>query len=170
MMRAMPVFLLLAACSASQADYNQVEVRPKEAEADAMIANAAGEKGPRALALEGVPVSTPTPRAGGDNTLPATFQGYWGIRPTDCELANVNATGRVNIDGATVRFFESRAQIGNANALSPFEYEVALQFSGEGRRWTRVDRLKLGAGGTRLVRQEIVPGQPQPQTTTYQRC
>ena len=159
----------LAGCGASTSDYNQVEVKPKEARADAVIANAAQAVGPRELAMKGLPVATPTPRGGSDDALPVAFQGYWGVTPGDCELANVDATGRINIDGATIRFFESRAQVTRLSARSPGELTARLTYRGEGQTWDRDTRLLLEAGGTRLIRSEAMPGGAV-QTTRYQRC
>lgn len=168
--RALILPLLLAACGGGEADYNQVDLKPKEAKADALIANAAQAQGPRELARKGVPVSTPTPRGGDDDSLPAAFQGYWGVTPNDCELANVDASGRIAVDGATIRFFQARAQVTELRDISPARVHAVLRFRGEGEEWFRPTELRLEAGGTRLIRTEAVPGGPAPATTRYQRC
>lgn len=163
---AMAGALLLAGCGQEAADYNRVEVPERQARAEAAIEQAVAASGPRQAARAGLPVSTPTPNAARARALPTEFQGYWGITPGDCELANYQATGRININADTIRFHEARATVSEVREASPARVFARLAFSGEGQRWERLTRFALEAGGTRLVRTELPSGG----TTRYQRC
>ena len=158
------VLATLAACSQGSADYNKVDVPDREARADAAIQAAARHDGAATLARTGVPVASPTPSAARDKALPTDFQGYWGVTPDDCELANTEATGRINIDADTIRFYESKARVAGLERRSPYAVVADLRFTGEGEDWTRRTALTLEAGGTRLVRSEGA------QVVRYQRC
>lgn len=160
------VALLLAGCGGGTTDYNAVDVPAREARAEAAIERAVAEKGPASVALSGVPVSSPTAGVVPERMLPAAFQGYWGVAPIDCELANTDAAGRINVDGDTIRFHESRARVSSVDERSAVEVIVRLAFSGEGQHWRRADRLRLEAGGTTLVRSE----EPRGAVVRYQRC
>lgn len=162
--------LLLTACGASDADYNAVHVDTREARAQARIDAAANTVGPREVALKGMPLATPTPNAARDRAFPTAYEGFWGVTPNDCELANVEAHGRINIDNDTVRLFDDEAQVERLAVRSPLAVDSVLRFSGDPGRPERTTRFVLEAGGTRLVRVEQQPGGATPVTTRYQRC
>lgn len=158
----------LAACSGnSTADYAQgAKVPEGEAEAQAAIEQAVARNGAASTAVTGVPVSAPKETAARDRAFPREFQGYWGMTPDDCELANVVAEGRINIDADRIRFYESRARVTALHRNSPYAVTVDLRFEGEGRTWTRRGTLRLDGGGTALIRTEEAP----PSSVRYQRC
>ena len=156
--------VMLSACSQGTADYNQVEVPEREARADAAIQAAARQQGQATVARSGVPVASPTPTAARDRTLPTDFQGYWGATPNDCELANVEASGRINIDADTIRFHESKARVVGIERRSPYQVVADLRFSGEGENGTARTGLRLEAGGTTLIRTQ------DGEAVRYQRC
>ncbi|WP_375249474.1 hypothetical protein [Sphingomonas sp.] len=171
MMTAVPAVLWLAACSADgDADYNRVAVPEREARAQAAIEQAAASNGAAATATTGVPIAPPTRNALGDRALPIDFVGYWGITPDDCELANTAATGRINIDGDTIRFYEAKARVESLQRRSPYAVTAVLRFSGEGQTWRTTDRLLLEAGGTRLVRIQAATGDRPATTLRYRKC
>ena len=145
----------LAACGgASDADYNRVEVPEKEARAQNAIDAAVAQNGAATTALAGVPVTGTTRTAARNRALPREFQGYWGRTADDCELANTEATGRINIDADTIRFHESRARVLDVVSASSYAVTADLRFSGEGETWQRRTELRLDNGGTALVRTE----------------
>ena len=154
----------LASCGSGGADYNRVEVPEREAEAQAAIEQAVAHNGAASTALTGVPVGTATPTAARDRAFPTEFLGYWGVAPDDCELANTAATGRINIDADTIRFYEGRARVQHLARRSPQEVVADLRFSGEGRSWERRETFRLDAGGTALIRSDS------PATLRYRRC
>jgi hypothetical protein len=159
---------LLAACSGGgQADYNAAARVPEdEAAAQRAIERAAGRDGAATTATLGVPVGATKLNAARNRALPVDFQGYWGATPDDCELANVSARGRINIDADTIRLFEARARVVALDRRSPFLVVARLRFDGAGGTGERTTELRLDAGGTTLIRTDRVP----PLSITYKRC
>ncbi len=155
---------LLAACSSHDADYNRVEVPEKEAAAQAAIEQAVAQNGAATTARAGVPIAKSTPNAARDRAFPTEFLGYWGAGDNDCELANTAATGRINIDADTIRFYESRARVQRMDRHSQQEVAVDLRFSGEGQSFYAPEVYRLDAGGTALVRTSPTA------TQRYRRC
>lgn len=156
--------LALAACSGNDADYNRVDVPEKEAAAQAAIEQAVAQNGAATTARTGVPIAKSTPNAARDRAFPTEFLGYWGAGDNDCELANTAATGRINIDADTIRFYESRARVQRMDRRSPQEVAVDLRFSGEGQSFYAREVYRLDAGGTALVRTSPTA------TQRYRRC
>ncbi|KQT32635.1 hypothetical protein ASG29_12890 [Sphingomonas sp. Leaf412] len=166
MIRAAMMFpLILAACSGAGSDYGNVAVPEREAEAQAAIDRAVAQNGTATTARSGVPVGTPTENAARDRALPKDFQGYWGITPDDCELANTAATGRINIDADRIRFWESRATVVDVVSRSTYAVTVDLRFSGEGQTWQKRTEWKLEGGSTAMVRTDAGAA-----PIRYQRC
>ena len=162
---ALLLLLPLAACSGgNDADYNRVEVPEKEAAAQNAIDAAVAQNGASSTALAGVPVTKPSPNAARGRALPKEFQGYWGRTADDCELANTAATGRINVDADTIRFYESKARVLDVIEASPYAVTAGLRFEGEGETWQRRSELRLENGGTTLVRTDGG------QTFRYARC
>lgn len=160
--------LLLAACSngLDQSEYNgAAQPSAKDVRAEQAIARGVARNGAAATAAGGAPVTVATPGLDRSRVLPAAFQGYWALTPLDCELANVDATGRLFIEGDGLRFYESRARIAAVESAAPTRVVARLDYSGEGERWTRRTTLALTAGGTRLTR--TADGE---RAITYQRC
>ena len=167
MRRTAPFLLLtLAACSGDgSSDYGNVAVPEREAEAQAAIDRAVAQNGTATTARSGVPVGTPTENAARDRALPKEFQGYWGITPDDCELANTAATGRINIDADRIRFWESRARVVDVVDRSTYAVTVDLRFTGEGQTWQKRSEWKLEGGSTAMVRTDAGAA-----PIRYQRC
>ena len=158
--------LLLTACS-RQPDYDDTtELNGKDAKAANAVAADVATNGVAAAAAKGLPVSKPGLTRAPRNALPTAFQGYWGMTPADCDLANAAATGRIDVEGDTIRFYESKARVAKLIAGDDPSVVADLTFTGEGQHWTRRTEFALGAGGTRLLRRE----QGQANTITYQRC
>ncbi|PCG15342.1 MAG: hypothetical protein DI530_12750 [Sphingomonas sp.] len=161
------IFVLLsalAACSSPQGDYGNVAVPEREAAAQQAIEAAAATNGVRATARTGVPIEVKPLTAARGRALPADYQGYWGVTPDDCELANTAATGRINIDADTIRFHESKARVQSIALRDPYALSAELRFSGEGAGWTRRNDFRLENGGTMLVRQDGA------QVVRYRKC
>lgn len=155
----------LAACGGgSDADYNRIDVPEKEAEAQNVIDAAVAVNGASTTALAGVPVTKPSPNAARQRALPKEFQGYWGRTANDCELANTEATGRINVDADTIRFYESKARVLDVIEASPYAVTADLRFDGEGQTWQRRTEFRLENGGITLVRNDGG------QTVRYSRC
>lgn len=155
----------LAACSGGgEADYNRIEVPEREAEAQNAIDAAVAANGATTTARAGVPVAQEVRAAARARTLPKEFQGYWGLTANDCELANTAATGRIEVQGDAIRFFESKARVTSVSMSGDYAATAALRFSGEGETRERVNGFRLENGGTMLVRSDAG------QTWRYSRC
>jgi hypothetical protein len=157
--------ILLAGCSGgSDADYNRVDVPEREAEAQAAIEQSVAQNGAARTALSGVPIARASPTAARDRAFSTEFLGYWGAGDDDCELANTEATGRINIDADTIRFYQARARVQRMERHSPQEVAVDLRFSRDGKTFERREIYRLDAGGTMLVRSDPSA------TQRYRRC
>ncbi|MEH3038316.1 MAG: hypothetical protein PGN23_17760 [Sphingomonas adhaesiva] len=168
---AMALAAMLAACSGgTSADYNRVEVPEKEARAQAAIDAEVARSGAKSTARLGVPVATPTPNAARDRAFPAAFRGFWGASDDDCELANTAATGRIDVDGDTIRFYESKARVQAMRPLSPIALSADLRFDGEGQATIATETYRLENGDTTLSRtRAAAAGQPA-LSIRYKRC
>lgn len=157
--------MMLAACSGGGgADYNRSDVPDREARAQVAIEQAAARSGTAATQRSGLPVVRAPRTAARDRAFPANFRGYWGVSDDDCELANIDAGGRINVDADTIRFHEMRARVQRLERRSPQEIVADLRFEGGGKVWERRTTFRLDAGGTQLVRSEP------PMTQRYRRC
>ncbi|KTT73701.1 hypothetical protein [Sphingomonas endophytica] len=156
--------MTLAACGGGTPDYNRVDVPEREAEAQAAIERSVAQNGAASTARSGVPVTVPSRTAARARAFPTEFRGYWGVTDDDCELANTSATGRINIDADTIRFYDTRARVQRLVPLSPQEVVADVRIAGEGPAFERRETYRLEAGGTMLVR--IAP----PTTQRYRRC
>lgn len=171
---ALPLALaLLAACSGGggDADYNRIEVPEREAEAQNAIDAAVAANGATTTARVGVPVAQEVRSAARARTLPKEFQGYWGRTANDCELANTAATGRIEVQGDAIRFYESKARVTSVSMNGDYALTAALRFSGEGETWEQVNAFALENGGTVLTRTVPPSGAQTPAVTTrFSRC
>ena len=103
----------------------------------------------------------PTPAA----SIPAGFQGRWGLTPADCTSTRGDAKGLLVISADKLTFYESRAvPTGNVNT-STDSFSADFAFTGEGQSWTRFQTMELQKGG-KLVRTESGPMA----SYTYARC
>ena len=161
---AMAMAMALGGCGRHDADYNRVDVPEREAEAQAAIEQSVAQNGAATTALAGVPVATPSRTAARDRAFPTEFLGYWGAGDNDCELANTAATGRLNIDADTIRFYETRARVQRLDRRSQQEVVADLRFSGEGQGFHARETYRLDAGGTVLIRTSPTA------TQRYRRC
>lgn len=162
---------LLAACSGNDpADYNRIDVPEREARAQAAIDAAAAQNGTASTARLGVPVATPTPTSGRARALPVDFQGFWGVTDDDCELANTAATGRIDVNGDTIRFHESKARVQALRLEPPAGLTAELRFSGEGQASFATETWRLENGGTMLLRSRTAGGAQPAIATRYRRC
>ena len=101
-----------------------------------------------------------------DLSIPAAFQGRWGLVEADCDPARADNKGLMTVTADTISFYESRAKVQAATASSPQRFEGDFAFSGEGETWTKHMAFSWAADGKSLVRSEN-----DPQTTlTYRRC
>lgn len=99
-------------------------------------------------------------------TLPAAFQGRWGLGEADCDpKMDYAAKGLMTVTADKLSFYESRATIARLETVSPTELKASLSFSGEGQTWTEDTPLVLSDGGKALTRTSH-----EGQTLRYTRC
>ena len=76
-------------------------------------------------------------------TIPAAFQGRWGLTPADCTSALGDAKGLLVINGSELRFYESRAVPSNNVQGDKDSLSGDFHFTGEGQSWTKYEAIKL---------------------------
>ena len=114
---------------------------------------------------QAVPVTLPTPTA--IDTLPAAFRGRWGMVPNDCDpKLDYMAKGLVAITADGLKFYESRATIGDLKQVTPTRVQAMLTYNGEGQTWQKATTLTLQDDGKTLIREETDPAT----ADTYSKC
>lgn len=98
--------------------------------------------------------------------FPAAFEGRWGLVANDCIEGASDAKGLMQVEGATLRFYESQGTAETLTVASPTKVSGEFAFTGEGQRWTKAVRLSLEDGGKVLVRSETEP----PSDLRYKKC
>ncbi|WP_374408626.1 hypothetical protein [Pelagerythrobacter sp.] len=95
------------------------------------------------------------PAAGGQaaTTIPAALQGRWGLVPADCTSTRGDAKGLITVDGSSIKFYESRATLGEVAQSSDTSIRAQFAFTGEGMEWNR-DTMLAAQGDDKLVRTE----------------
>jgi hypothetical protein len=100
------------------------------------------------------------------NTIPAAFQGRWGMVPADCTSTRGDNKGLITVDSNSIKFYESRATLAKVTMDAPENFTGDFTFTGEGQTWTKSDNLKLTGSSNTLIRTETDP----PVKLTYTRC
>jgi hypothetical protein len=114
-------------------------------------------------------VAEPEPAAPAETTataLPASFVGWWGMVPNDCDPARDDAKGLMEVTPSLLRFYESRGTVKAVTIASPGKVKADIGFEGEGQTWQSVMTLTLVDGGKALLREEA----DLPQPWRYERC
>ena len=108
--------------------------------------------------------AAPAPQTAARTSIPAEFQGRWGLTPRDCTTALGDAKGLLVVNGRELRFYESRA-VPTADAhLTGGVLTGDFRFTGEGQTWTKFERLERQQNT--LVRTESDPTA----SYTYVKC
>jgi hypothetical protein len=97
---------------------------------------------------------TAAPTEPAPKTIPAAFQGRWGMVLNDCDPKRDDAKGLVTIGADTMKFYESRAKLARITAASAEKIGAEFAYSGEGQTWTKKETLALTGGGNTLTRTE----------------
>ncbi|WP_140869359.1 hypothetical protein [Sphingomonas oligophenolica] len=111
-----------------------------------------------------VPVMLPSPAP--LSSIPAAFQGRWGMVPADCDPKRDDNKGLMTITADRLSFYESRATIGSLQQVTPTKIQGLLSYSGEGQTWKKATSLTLQDAGKTLVREETDPVS----ADTYSKC
>jgi hypothetical protein len=144
-MRIFPAMTLAALALASCNDTSAPEPEPLASEASA----------PASVAPE--PGASPTPSVidtVAPTQIPAAVQGRWGLGANDCDPSRDDAKGLLTIGPDTLKFYESRATLGEIREIDESRIRASFDFSGEGMTWTRDEVLDAQDGGKTLVRRE----------------
>ena len=103
------------------------------------------------------------------NSIPAQFQGRWGINKADCTSTRGDAKGLLTINGARLTFYESRGTLNKVLGATANSFDARYDFAGEGQTWARTERLTL-VDGKLNRRTDAEPDQEPPVNLTYGRC
>ena len=164
--RALPalLFMALAAC------------RQPANDGDATIGNEVNAVAAANAGTEAAPPSEQSPSLAENNSsaelptsIPALFQGRWGINRADCTSTRGDAKGLLTIEDARLIFYESRGALGDVLGATPTSFDARYGFTGEGQTWKRTERLSL-VDGKLQRRTDAEPGQEPPVNLTYERC
>ena len=85
-------------------------------------------------------------------SIPAQYQGRWGMVPADCTSTRGDAKGLISIGDTTIRFFESTATLKEQRPAIAEAFSGLFAFTGEGQSWTKV--ITLTRTGDTLKRAE----------------
>lgn len=102
-------------------------------------------------------------------SIPQAAHGRWGMVPADCTSTMGDAKGLLEIDGRTLKFYESVGTLGAVKERSDTRIRAAFAFSGEGMTWTNNEVLDVQDGGKVLIRREYGDG-ALPGPLRYTRC
>lgn len=105
----------------------------------------------------------------GDDGIPGSLRGRWGINEADCDPERADNKGLIDVSDTSVTFYESRAELVAIEASGNDMVRALFTFTGEGMTWERDMSLTLEESGNALVRREYGEGAMEvPQT--YRRC
>lgn len=98
------------------------------------------------------------------NSIPASFQGRWGLTPADCTSTRGDNKGLLTIAADRLTFYEARAVPAGSLKQTKDSISGDFNFTGEGQNWKRYQVLELQ--DSKLVRTESSPMA----SYTYARC
>jgi hypothetical protein len=110
------------------------------------------------------PTPTPLPK-----TIPAEFQGRWGLTPDDCTAAAGKAEGLLTIKPDTLEFYESTGTIQDVTEAVEGRFRATFKITGEGETRTTDEVFDLNNKGQLLVRREFGEG-ASPMPFNYMKC
>jgi hypothetical protein len=105
-----------------------------------------------AVSDEGNSETTGNDAAPAAASIPAQYQGRWGMVPADCTSTRGDAKGLITIGDKTIRFFESTATLKEQRPAIAEVFSGLFAFTGEGQSWTKV--ITLTRTGDTLKRAE----------------
>ena len=104
------------------------------------------------------------PVASTTTTIPAAFQGRWGLTPADCTSTRGDAKGLLTVAADRLTFYEARAVPSGDLEQTKDSISGDFAFTGEGETWKRHQVLEIQ--NQKLVRTESNPMA----SYTYARC
>ena len=160
-MRIFPAAALAALALAACDDTTAPAPKPSVSEAPPSASTA-----PSPSATPAQPSAVDTPEA---RQIPAAVQGRWGLVANDCDPSRDDAKGLLTIGPDTLKFYESRAKLGQVKEIDASRIRASFAFSGEGMTWTRDEVLDAQDGGKTLIRREYGEDAA-PGPLRYSRC
>ena len=109
---------------------------------------------------------TPTPLP---TTIPAEFQGRWGLTADDCTAGKGKAEGLLTINPDTLQLSDSSATLQQTVEAFTGRFRGTFKFAGKGAARTTDEVLDLRNNGQTLVRHEFGDGAA-PLPSTYMKC
>jgi len=98
------------------------------------------------------------------NTIPAAFQGRWGLTPADCTSTSGDNKGLLTVAADKLTFYEARAVPTGGLEQTKTSVSGTFSFMGEGQTWKRHQVLEVR--DSKLTRTESNPMA----SYTYARC
>jgi hypothetical protein len=95
-------------------------------------------------------------------TIPAAYQGRWGMVAADCDPGRSDNKGLLTIGDRTLRFYESLGTLKEQRPAVATGFAGLYDFTGEGETWQKV--IVFTREGSKLTRAE------DGQRYTYTRC
>jgi hypothetical protein len=92
------------------------------------------------------------PQAPPFRTIPAAFQGRWGMVPADCTSTRGDAKGLMTVTADAIRFYESVARPAALTAVGERRLDGNYAATGEGQTWTLLQRIEVSPDGKTLTR------------------
>ncbi len=71
-------------------------------------------------------------------TIPAQYQGRWGMVAADCTSTRGDNKGLITVAGKSVKFYESLATLKSQRPAIATSFSGQYDFTGEGQTWQRV--------------------------------
>lgn len=102
--------------------------------------------------------------SGTTSSIPAAFQGRWGLTPADCVASRSDTKGLLVVAADSMRFYEAQAKPTGELRLTSKSVSGSFAFTGEGEKWTKHQVLELK--DHKLVRTDSDPMA----SYTYARC
>jgi hypothetical protein len=114
------------------------------------------------------PGATPTPTAL-PKTIPAEFQGRWGLTAEDCTAQAGTAEGLLTVKPDTLELHESSGTIEGVSEAVAGRFRGTFKITGGGEIRTVDEVFDLHDGGQLLVRREFGEG-ASPMPLNYMKC
>ncbi len=114
-----------------------------------------------ALAPPVAPGASEAAPAAGAATFPAGMRGKWGMNTLDCDPSRGDDKGAMVVSAKSVKFYESKAEIGEVTESTPNILRAKFDYEGEGMAWQRDAKFELIDGGKVLVLTEYSADAPQ---------
>lgn len=111
------------------------------------------------------PAATQAPQT----SIPAAFQGRFGLVPADCGPETGANKGLIQVSANDMKFYESIARLGTIQERSDSHLKAGFAYAGEGMEWNRTVTMDTRDGGKTVQFEEFGEDAPKG-ARTYTRC